>query len=83
MTKDQIEKYIQKDFLDKSNVKISFKTRKPVIGIFISTADYGELKSKNLWRIVPESSVVNYRKSKDYNFARIFNGTEMTKLSQP
>jgi len=81
MTNDQIEKFIQKNGLDKSPVELSFKTRKPLSGIFIKTADYAELKSKNLWRFVWESNIPDYRKSNDLSFARIFNGTEITKLN--
>jgi hypothetical protein len=80
MTNDQIEKFLQNNS-DKSPVKVTFKTRKPLIGIFIKTADYAELKSKNFWRIVGESNVESYLKSKDMNLARIFNGSEMTRLS--
>ena len=80
MTNDQIEKFLQNNS-DKSTVKVTFKTRKPLVGIFIKTADYAELKSKNFWRIVGESNVESYLKSKDMNLARIFNGGEMTRLS--
>lgn len=81
MTTEQIEKFLEKNLIDKTPVRVNFKTRKPVIGMFISTADYSELKSKNFWRIVGESNLDSYRKSKDINLARIFNGTEITKLS--
>jgi len=80
MTNDQIEKFLQNNS-DKPTVKVTFKTRKPLVGIFIKTADYAELKSKNFWRIVGESNVESYLKSKDMNLARIFNGGEMTRLS--
>jgi hypothetical protein len=83
MTNAQIEKFLENNYLDKAPVKVSFKTRKPLIGIFIKTADYGELKSKNFWRIVGEVNIENYRKSKDMNLARVFSGSEMTKLSAP
>lgn len=83
MTNEQIEKFLQQNYLDKAPVRIAFKGRSPVVGIFIKTADYNELKSKNFWRIVGESNIENYRKSKDMNLARIFNGVEMTKLSAP
>jgi hypothetical protein len=81
MTTEQIENFLREKYLDKSPVKISFKTRQPLAGIFIKTADYGELKSKNFWRIVWESNIDNYKKTKDISLARIFNGTEITKLS--
>lgn len=83
MTNAQIEKFLENNYLDKAPVKVSFKTRKPLIGIFIKTADYGELKSKNFWRIVGEVNIENYRKSKDMNLARVFSGSEMTRLSAP
>ena len=53
------------------------------MGIFISTADYEELKAKNFWRIVGEVNIDNYRKSRDMSLARMFSGTEFTKLSAP
>lgn len=81
MTNEQIEKFLQRNSLDNAPVKVSFKTRKPFVGIFIKTADYGDLKSKNFWRIVGESNMENYRNSKDMNLARIFNGSEITRLS--
>jgi hypothetical protein len=81
MTTEQIEKFLEKNGNENTPVKVSFKTRKPVIGLFITTGDYNDLKSKNFWRIVGEANLENYSKSKDMNLARIFNGSEMTKLS--
>jgi hypothetical protein len=63
-------------------VEIRFKTRQPVRGMFIRTADYTELSRKNLWRIVSERSMESFNKSKDLNLSRIFNGAEFTKLEQ-
>lgn len=63
-------------------VEIRFKTRQPVRGMFIKTADYTELSRKNLWRIVSERSMESFNKSKDLNLSRIFNGAEFTKLEQ-
>jgi hypothetical protein len=81
MTNEQIEKFLEaKNVLDVP-VRISFKTRKPFTGIFIKTADYSELKSKNFWRIVSESHIKDYKKSKDVKLARIFSGSEITRLS--
>lgn len=80
MTNEQIDKFLQPKYLDKSPVQINFKTRQSITGIFIKTADYSELKSKNLWRIVNESKIEEYKTSKDINLARIFSGMEMTKL---
>jgi hypothetical protein len=81
MTNEQIEKFLQENYLDKKPVRVSFKTRNAVVGLFIKTKDYQELKSKNFWRIVGESNIERYRKSNDLNLARIFNGSEFTRLS--
>jgi hypothetical protein len=81
MSTDQIELFLQKENIGKSTVRISFKTRQSFIGIFVKAADYGELKSKNFWRIVWESNIDDFKKSNDTSLARIFNGMEITKLS--
>ena len=83
MTNVQIEKFLTQNYLDKTPVKVSFKGRKPIVGIFITSADYGELKAKNFWRIVGEVNIENYQKSKDMSLARMFSGSEFTKLSNP
>jgi hypothetical protein len=80
MTSEQIEKFLQPEYVDKSPVQISFKTRQSIKGIFIKTRDFTELKSKNLWRIVSESKIEEYSKSKNTDLARIFNGVEITRL---
>ena len=81
MTNDQIEKFLEQKNLTNMPVRVSFKTRKTFVGIFIKTADYTDLKAKNFWRIVGESNLERYQKSKDSNLARIFNGGEITKLA--
>jgi hypothetical protein len=83
MTVEQIEKFIDQHVKDtQKTVKISFKTRNHVSGIFIqSVADYDELKKKNFWRIVTSAHLENYERSKDLNHSRMFSGTEFTKLS--
>lgn len=82
MTNDQIEKFISNNLEDRSKtVKISFKTRNPLEGIFIQTSDYTELKSKNFWRIVTSTNIESYQRSKDTSLARMFNGAEFIKLS--
>ncbi len=80
MTNEQIENFLVQKKIDKSPVQISFKTRNSITGLFIKMADYDELKTKNLWRIVGESHIEEYRVSKDMNLARIFNGVEFTRL---
>lgn len=82
MTNDMIEKFVESKANSNQKVNIHFKTRETVKGIFIRSADYDELKSKNFWRIVSESKVNEWEKTKDFNLARIFNGAEFTRLSE-
>ena len=81
MTNDVITKFLEPEHLAKHTVKIDFKTRGTILGIFIRMPDYDELKSKNFWRIVPEAQFEQWQKSKDYNLWRMFNGAEFTKLA--
>jgi hypothetical protein len=81
MTNEQIEKFLVQDKVAENVVSINFKTRNSIRGIFINAADFHELKSKNFWRIVREANIDNWKKTKDLDLARIFNGTEITKLS--
>jgi hypothetical protein len=83
MTIEQIERFLSVNKEDlKVPAKISFKTRGTVEGVFIKTPDFLELKKKNFWRIVSSKNLEDYRKSRDTNLSRIFNGAEFTKLSQ-
>ena len=74
-------------FLDKQNVKpgqhirIDFKKRDPIFGLFIRTNDFGDLKAKNFWRIVTATNMAEYQKTKNVNLARIFSGSDFSKLS--
>lgn len=81
MTNEQIEKFLEANNGIDAPLRLSFKTRKPFTGIFIKTSDYNELKSKNYWRIVGQSNLASYQKSKDPGLARIFSGIEITRLS--
>ena len=81
MTNEQIEKFLSSNIQTGSLIRISFKTRNSILGIFIKAKDFDELKSKNFWRIVSEAHVQEWQKTKDLSFCRMFNGTEFTKLS--
>lgn len=82
MTVEQIERFVGVEPASLgSSAKISFKTRSVVEGVFIKAPDYLELKKKNFWRVVAAHRVEEYRKSKDINLSRIFNGTEFVKLA--
>lgn len=81
MTTAQIEKFFSSDTQANSVVRISFKGRSSVLGIFIQTPDFNELKLKNFWRIVSEANFERWEKTRDYSLCRMFNGAEFTKLS--
>ena len=81
MTNEQIVKIIEPKCLSKHAVKIDFKTRNSLVGIFIESNDYKELKAKNFWRIVTGANVDSWKKSNDMSLARVFNGAEFTKLT--
>ena len=80
MTNEQIEKFLSSDIKSNSVIRISFKTRNSILGIFIQTPDFDELKSKNFWRIVSESNYEQWKQSNDYSLVRMFNGADFTKL---
>lgn len=81
MTNDQIENFLNQVDFNKSKVQINFRSRNSMVGIFLKTTDFSELKSKNLWRIVNETKIDEFLSVKDESVARIFNGVEITKLS--
>jgi hypothetical protein len=63
-------------------VKIAFKKRSPVYGLFLKNhRDFTELKEKNFWRIVLKSNFEEYKKSKDPSLARLFSGKEFSSLT--
>ncbi len=82
MTNDMIEKFIEGKKQKNAKVNIYFKQRSTLKGIFIQTNDYEELKVKNFWRIVADSKLEEWEKTKDNNLARIYNGAEFTRLSE-
>jgi hypothetical protein len=83
MTNEQIGKFLEAGHLAKDAVKIDFKGRQSIVGLFIKLTDYDELKKKNFWRVVSEVHISKWKESHDNNLARIFNGTEMTRLTKP
>lgn len=80
MTNEQIESAIGKSQFMTGVFEIRFKNRNTIKGMFIETSDYRELSRKNLWRIVHENHLDEFAKSHDEALARIFNGSEFTKL---
>lgn len=82
MTSEAIVKFIETKNHADNAFNIHFKTRSTIVGLFIRSVDYKELKEKNFWRIVAEHRIEEWKKSKDLNLARIFNGAEFTRLSE-
>ncbi|MEO6404422.1 MAG: short-chain dehydrogenase [Ferruginibacter sp.] len=81
MTNEQVEKFLDTQPAKPIPVMISFKTRNSFAGLFLKTADYAELTKKNFWRIVSEANIANYNSTGDASLARIYNGSEFTRLS--
>jgi hypothetical protein len=81
MLPEQIAKFVETEQSNNNTVKVEFKKRNSITGVFIKHTDYEELKSKNFWRLVTEANLDMYNKSKDINSGRMFNGSEFTRLS--
>lgn len=82
MNAEQIKKFIESKVTQKNKyVKIEFPKRDPIYALFITDGDYNELSAKNFWRIVSSKHFDAYNKSKDLNLARLFNGSEFSRLS--
>ncbi len=81
MTYEQIDDIVKKKPASELVFEIRFRGRDPIKGLFIITSDYRELSRKNLWRIVSESYIDEYKKTRDESLSRIFNGVEFTRLA--
>ena len=82
MTNELIEKYVAPRQVGEKEIKIFFKQRSTITGIFIKGADYDELRSKNFWRIVTNANITTWKQTTDVNLAKIFNGMEFSRLSE-
>lgn len=80
MTFELIEKFVESKDAKGRAVNISFKQRNALAGLFIKWKDYDELKVKNFWRIVPESRIEEWKKTNDVQLAKLFSGSDFTKL---
>jgi len=82
MTTEEIKKFVSANNLaENKHLKISFKKRNAVYGIFVDCKDAAELQAKNFWRIVPVNNIKDWRKSHDLNLSRLFSGSDFSKLS--
>ena len=79
---EEIEKFLDtKLTADNKYIKIDFKKRDSIYGLFVKDRDYNDLKSKNFWRIVTRTNFDEYKKSKNNNLAKIFSGSDFSKLT--
>ncbi len=82
MNVEEIEKFLDKqEHTDDKKVKIDFKKRDSIYGVFVKGKDYSDLKEKNFWRVVTLPNVEAWQKSNDLNFAKIFSGSEFSRLT--
>jgi hypothetical protein len=82
MTIEQIQKFVEEEKIpENKSMKIDFKKRNSIRGYIVKGNDYSDLKSKNFWRIVTTANVEKWQKSKNVDLAKIFNGSEFTRLS--
>jgi len=79
MTNDQIQQFLTSKTTLKV-VDINFKKRNSIRGIFVNTNDFEDLKSKNLWRIITEARIEDWKKTKDMGLSRIYSGADFTRL---
>lgn len=83
MNSEQIQSFlINKTSANKRYVKIHFQKRNAIHGLFLTEEkDFQDLSKKNFWRIVTEKNFDEYNKSKNAGLSRIFNGSEIIRLS--
>ena len=82
MNIEDIEKFLDKKTTEENNyVKITFKKRDAIYGLFVKDRDYADLKSKNFWRIVTRTHFDEYNKSRNVSLAKIFSGSEFSRLA--
>ncbi len=83
MSIEEIQKFInEKISPGNEHVKISFKKREPVFGLFVRNyRDFSELKAKHFGRIVSRKNFDDYNKSGSIDLARIFSGSEFSRLT--
>lgn len=81
MNTEEIEQFLTKGNTTENHcIKINFKKREAIYGLFVKDNDYNYLKTKNFWRIVTRTNFEQWQKTKDFSLARIFNGSEFSRL---
>ena len=83
MTNEQIQSFFLQAKLKERKVRIDFKSRASITGLFIDSFDSGGVECQEFLahrkRIANGSR--NFNHSRDSSPARIFNGNEFTRLS--
>ena len=67
MNIEEIEKFLEKQKPAQAQVKINFRKRDTIFGLFVKGDDYSDLKSKNFWRIITLPNIEAWEKSKNMN----------------
>lgn len=81
MNIEEIEHFISKETAKAPQLMtITFKKRDSIQGFIVKGKDYDDLKSKNFWRIVKEKDMAAWEKSKNVDLAKIFSGSEFSRL---
>jgi len=81
MSNEQIQNFFDKQHAKEEEVKIKFKKRTTLSGVFIAGNDYADLKSKNFWRVVTSVHLEEWKQSKNINLSKIFNGNDFSSLA--
>jgi len=83
MNIEKIADFVSKNSTGKDKyIRIDFKNRAAVYAHFLTESnDYKDLSAKNFWRVVTDKQFADYEVSKSLNFARIFHGSDFTKLT--
>ncbi len=80
MNTEEIVKFLSRRENKGKEIRIDFKKRTAISGLFVEGNDFADLESKNFWRIVSHKNIETWQHSGDINLAKIFNGLEFQKL---
>lgn len=81
MTNLLIGNFIESDKRKNKVVRIQFKKRDAINGLFVVGTDYEEMKEKNFWRIVTASREQEWNNTQSLSCSRLFSGDEFTRLT--
>ncbi|RFM29678.1 short-chain dehydrogenase [Deminuibacter soli] len=80
MNTEEIVKFLSRGENNGKEIRIDFKKRVAMSGLFIKGNDYADLESKNFWRIVSHKNIDQWKLSGDLDLAKIFSGAEFQRL---